>query len=139
MEEENEIYYGTCKFCGRRVFTSRYETQEQADEQVTSTCTCDKAKDLKFKKDQEKEREKNIQTIKTKLKEFKDYCQERNIEFDEDLQGLTLKLGIAVLDGQFKSLSIKHGSGRIKLTIKEKAKGGIVIKLSYDDSKYIEV
>lgn len=139
MEEENEVKYGTCKFCGKTVFALYGETQEIANERATINCGCAKSRDYKFQKDQEKEREKNIQTIKTKLKEFAVHCQERNIEFKEEMQSLVLKFAIAVLDGECKSLTFKHNSNRMKLTVKGTAKGGVLIKLNYDDSQSIEV
>lgn len=124
-------YYPTCRFCGERTLPmAEYESQEYADDAASMQCSCLDAK-------AHRDRELNINKIKTCIDSYEEYCNARNIKYDDEIKDLLNILSVNVLDDFIGIANIKLG--RLKVTISKTSKGCVSINFVYSDSSKQEV
>lgn len=138
VEEKDETYYPTCRFCGARTLPdAEYRNQAEADEAATIRCDCFDARKYQDELDRAKKREENIIKLRQRLDDFTDYSNGRGVELEGDLYDLLLNIGTAVLDAKILKATINVG--RIKVNFSVGSKSALAICFTYSDGAKLEV
>lgn len=138
IEEKDDTFYPTCRFCGKQTLPDApYLSQDEANEAATIRCDCFEAREYQEKLRKEKERADNIIKLRQRLDDFSEYSASRGVELTGELHDLLLNVGIAIIDGQILKANINVG--RIKVSISSNSKSVLTICFTYSDGAKLEV
>lgn len=138
IEEKDDTFYPTCRFCGKQTLPDApYLSQDEANEAATIRCDCFEAREYQEKLRKEKERADNIIKLRQRLDDFSEYSASRGVDLTGELHDLLLNVGIAIIDGQILKANINVG--RIKVSISSNAKSVLTICFTYSDGAKLEV
>ena len=134
----SNIIFPTCRFCGSAELpVGSYKRQAEADEAATLRCKCEQAREYQREAERIKRREENISKLRSKLDEFSEYHEKRDVEWTEALYNTVFTTGVAVLDGIISQVTFKFD--RVKIAISTNSKGNLIVAFTYSESAKAEI